>query len=76
MVVVVYPDTGRVVTAKKAPRRQPVMRSSAIALTGPLVQQRRADGLELTDLDLGQLIRWVSFRPDPRHAAARDRRVS
>ena len=49
--LVVYPDSGRTVIAKKAPQRKPV--------------------LELGDMGLGQMIRWISVRPDPRHAALR-----
>lgn len=48
---VIYPETGRVVIAKKAPRRSP--------------------DVKLNDHQFGDLIRWVSFRPDPRHAVAR-----
>jgi hypothetical protein len=63
--VVVYPE-GRVVTAKKAPRRQPWKSS----FTGNPWEAG------MNDAQLSDLIRWVSYRPDPRHAADRARRLN
>lgn len=74
--VLVHPN-GRLVTAKKAPRRQPGRRvAGETSLLGPVVQARKADGIELRDEQLADLVRWVSFRPDPRHVAARERRAA
>lgn len=60
--------TGTARTVRKAPRHQPAMTEGTWRTRNPDAPPR------LSDFELGQLIRWISVRPDPRHADLAPRR--
>lgn len=69
--LVVIDATGKPHTAKKAPRRKPHGADRG-DLTLARIVTRSGDGVNLSDAQLADLVRWVSCRPDPGHAPARE----
>lgn len=68
--LVVVSPAGRAEVVKKAPRR-PNPPPADGDLTLARIATRAGQGVTLTDAQLAELVRWVSVRPDERHAGRR-----